>query len=337
MMDSSKSNAVCLMGPNCDCHVPCFSISDKYICVVMRKRVAYELYDPALSIDDNAAMLGCSVASLRKHFSKEGIDRRYDVQYRRWRQVNRYYRDNPESSLRTASAELHCSINTVRKYRAMTEDEFRVSIRDTSKVSYFDIQNRNCIKSISYSQDEILGWIMAMYNNRQPFDCDLTASLCVFWRRLPLPAHLYDISPQMAEVRPLAEADRLPDCSFDSVIYDLPFIISPPKTDNTIKDRFTYFKSEDEARSVNIAMLNRAFRLLRTGGILVVKTMDCVVRNRQCWISDFVVQEAAKIGLVMADKFILLSHYRLLSRTKQQHIARKYHSYFFVFRKHHAK
>ena len=143
-----------------------------YICVVMRKRVAYELYDPALSIEDNADRLGCSVASLRKHFSQKGIDRRYDVQYRRWRQVNRYYSDNPESSLRTASEELHCSINTIRKYRVMTEDEFRVSIR---------------------------------------------------------------------------------------------------------------------------------------------------------------------IGLVMADKFILLSHYRLLSRTKRQHIARKYHSYFFVFRKHHAK
>ena len=100
-----------------------------YICDVMRKRVAYELYNSALSIEDNAAMLGCSVASLRKHFSQKGIDRRYDVQYRRWQQVNRYYRDNPESSLRTASAELHCSINTVRKYRAMTEDEFRVSIR----------------------------------------------------------------------------------------------------------------------------------------------------------------------------------------------------------------
>ena len=32
------------------------------------KRIAYELYDPCLTIKENADKLSCSVASLKKHF-----------------------------------------------------------------------------------------------------------------------------------------------------------------------------------------------------------------------------------------------------------------------------
>ena len=37
--------------------------------------------------------------------------------------------------------------------------------------------------------------------------------------------------------------------------------------------------------------------------------------------------------LELIEKFILLSNLRLFARTRQQKVARKYHSYFFVFRK----
>ena len=136
------------------------------------KRIAYELYDPCLTIKENADKLSCSVASLKKHFKIKGIDRKFDGYYVRWKQIQDFFYKTPNASLRQASAILGYSINTLQKYRTLSEEELYVSKRDMEKVSFFDIKNKNSIKTISYDQTEILSWIMRLYNNRQPFDCD---------------------------------------------------------------------------------------------------------------------------------------------------------------------
>lgn len=215
----------------------------------------------------------------------------------------------------------------------MSEADFDESFRDTNKVSKFDIKNRNAIKSVSNNQTEILRWIIQLYNDGRVFEADLTASKCFFWKQIPRPDHLFDKYPQLEEVHPLNEADALPDESFQSIIYDLPFIISDKKTDSIIKERFDYFLSADEAYRVNLEMLHRAYRLLKQGGLLVVKTMDCGKAGKQYWISDYVLEKAREVDLELLDKFILTSSLRLFIKTRQQHRARKYHSYFFVFKK----
>ncbi len=91
-----------------------------------------------------------------------------------------------------ANQELGYSPHTIRKYKSISEQELEEAFRDTIKVSNFDIKNRNSIKTISYDQTEILAWIMRLYNNGQPFDCDLTASKCIFWKSLPKPEYLFD-------------------------------------------------------------------------------------------------------------------------------------------------
>ena len=63
----------------------------------------------------------------------------------------------------------------------------------------------------------------------------------------------------------------------------------------------------------------------------LVKTMDICHGNKQVWISDFVIKKAEELGFELIEKFILLSNLRLFARTRQQKVARKYHSYFFVF------
>lgn len=297
------------------------------------KKVQYEFYNPSLSLQENAEILRCSISAIKKYFKAKEIDRRYDASYSRWKQVQDFFRRKPHESLKVASIELGYSINTIRKYKKLSEDDLIMSFRDTTKVSCFDIRNVNSIKTISYNQDEILAWIMKLYNNCNTFECDLTASKCIFWKNLPAPLHLYDKYPQLENVRDLEEADKLSQEQYSSIIYDLPFIVSDKSTNNIIKDRFTYFSSVKEAYDVNIEMLNRACRLLKRKGLLIVKTMDCYKANSQIWISDFVVQEAFKRGLIMKDKFILLSKLKLFTPTHKQNVARKYHSYFFVFQK----
>ena len=296
------------------------------------KRIAYELYDPCLTISQNANKLGCSVVALKKHLKAKEIDRKFDGQYVRWKKIQDFLHINPNITLKQASLELECSINTIRKYKSLTEEELFVSKRNTEKVSSFDIKNKNSIKTISYDQTEILAWIMTLYNNRKPFECDLTASKCIFWKSLPVPNYLFDMYPQIEKVKHLTEADNLKDCSFDSVVFDLPFLVSTGAM-SKIKERFTYFESVDEIYKANEEMLERSYRLLKEQGLLVVKTMDICHGNKQIWISDYVIRKAGELGFDLIEKFILLSNQRLFARTRQQKVARKYHSYFFVFRK----
>jgi len=297
------------------------------------QKVRYEQYNPALSLKANADNIGCSVSALKKHLKKNDIDTQFDSKYVRWRAINDYKKSHPTHSLKKKSEVLGYSINTIRKYEAMSEGTLEISYRDTEKVSHFDIRNRNAIKTVSSNQTEILSWIMNLYNEGKPFDADLTASLLKFYKQVPVPEHLFDKYPQLPQVKDLTEADSLPDASFSSIIYDLPFIVSVGAM-SLIKERFTYFDTVEELYQANDEMLNRAYRLLKPEGLLVVKTMDISHFGKQYWVSDYVLKNAQDKGLELLEKFILTSNLRLFGKTRVQHIARKYHSYFFVFRKH---
>lgn len=297
------------------------------------KRISYELYDPNLTISENAQKMGCSISALKKYLQSQDVDRKFDAHYVRWKKIQDYYSKNKETTLKKGSVELNYSINTIRKYKSLTEDDLYRLKRDTIKVSTFDICNKNSIKSISYNQTEILAWIMTLYNNRKPFECDLTASKCIFWQSLPIPNHLFDMYPQVEGVKQLFEADNLNDGVFNSIVFDLPFLIESNTASCLMKKRFTYFSSLESLYKANDEMLQRSCRLLKDKGLLVVKTMDFNYLGKQIWISDHIVQQASKLGFELIDKFILLAKKRFMGRAHQQKSARKYHSYFFVFRK----
>ena len=302
------------------------------IFVEMSKKIRYELYDAALSVEENAQRLGCSPASIRKYIRTKEIDRKFDVAYHRWKTITDYNKKNPNSTYAEKHRVLGYSINTIKRYEAMCEDDIYQSKRDTEKVSTFDIINKNSIKSVSNSQKDVLLWIMRLYNHEKPFDADLTASLLKFYKEVPVPQHLFDKYPQLPQVKNLEEAELLPNASFSSIIYDLPFIVSD-ETMSMMKSRFNYFTSINDLYAANDSMLNLSYRLLKSKGILVVKTMDINNMGKQYWVSDYVFQKASEMGFTLLDKFILVANMKLLRRTHSQHIARKNHSYFFVFRK----
>ena len=298
----------------------------------MEKTLSYQNYNPALSLKENAAIIGCSVSALKKHLRKKDVDTKYDSAYVRWKTINDYKEAHPSQSLRKKSEALGYSINTIRKYESLSEDSLHVSFRDTNKVSQFDIRNNNAIRSISSNQTDILSGIMKLYNEGKSFDADLTASRLKFYTRIPVPENLFDKFPQLPQVKDLAEADSLPDSTFSSIIFDLPFIIAAGSR-SLIKERFTFFDSVEELYRANDEMLSRSYRLLKPDGLLVIKTMDVCSGGKQYWVSDYVLRKSQEMGFELLDKFILVADYRLFSQTKKQHHARKYHSYFFVFRK----
>ena len=144
------------------------------------------------------------------------------------------------------------------------------------------------IKNISFDQSEILYNIMKLYNNGEAFDCDITASELKFYEGrgrggkydIPLPRLLFDVFPQDERVKKLEKWGAIPleDNSIDSVVVDLPFVISPansPSAKNPnegsqlIARRFAAYYPVDNLYYSYYHWIKECYRVLREGGILV--------------------------------------------------------------------
>lgn len=292
-------------------------------------------YYPTLSLEENARRNCVSVYAVKKYIERNNIDRKRDIQTSRYLMVKKCINKYPDLPLSKIAIKCNLALNTVKKYASL--DNKNLSKSPTNKVGVFDSKtNATIIRSVSQSQEEILGNILKLYIPKGEFDCDLTTSKAVFYRRhIPLPKHLYDKYPQMEGVQPLESAELLPHNIFQSIVVDLPFIVSYGEWNGgKIKDRFTHFENKEELYAANDYMLSLAHNLLNKGGILVMKTMDVNTNGKQLWVSHYVQTKAFELGFKLLDTFIYVSPTRIISQQNIiQRIARKYHSYFFVFKK----
>ena len=292
-------------------------------------------YNPILSVQENAANNNVTVAAIRSYIRTNGINRKLDNAIIIKRRIDKVVKTNPNISLRQLSAQLGYSVNTIRKYLLQ---DVSVSTNDKIKISTFDTSKWNVIiKSVSDTQDEILFNILRLYVGRSCFDCDMTYSIGVFYRNIPQPTMKYDKYPQFEDVLPLEQAYAIENGALHSIIIDLPFTVKNSEKDaqtSMIARRFNCFYSVDELYKTNVEMLNLAYCKLQKGGYLIMKTMDFVYGAKQYWISNFVQDKAAETGFILEDTFILVSKHKILSaKIGEQRHARKFHSYFFVFKK----
>lgn len=290
------------------------------------------IYNPLLSIEENATKCGVSISAIRWYIRTNGIDRRHDSQLVVFNAIKNLKAANPDISNKEIASTLHISLNTVKKYVSM---ESFSSISNSSKLSYFDISKRKfIIKSVSDNQNEILHNILYLYIKKDTFDIDLTASICVFYRQIPKPKLLFDKFPQLAGVKPLTDAYQLKKNTFHSIMIDLPFIVQEGNSSSMVAQRFNSFNSIKELYETNEEMIKLSFGLLSKGGYLIMKTMDMCYANKQYWVSTFIQNKANEIGFELVDTFILIARGKILSTFgKQQRHARKFHSYFFVFKR----
>ena len=312
--------------------VPFFVDLFLYFCNVKQVNLRY---DPNLSIEENAAKCGVTVHAIRKYIQTNGIDRRHDAKLSKFLAVQKAKTEKPNATVTEIAKELGFSENTVRKYLRTENEPAEIH---TQKLSKFELTKASqIIKSISNSQDEILYNILRLYVHTNTFDCDLTASIGVFYRGIiSKPQHLYDKYPQMENVKRLEESFGLPNECFHSIVLDLPFIVKDEVSTQTsmVSQRFTSFLTTQELYDTNDTMLNLAYRLLKKRGYLIMKTMDIKYSGKQYWIGNYVQNKAQEIGFRLEDMFILMSKTKVLSTGwHNQHSARKYHSYFFVFKK----
>ncbi len=292
-------------------------------------------YDPSISVKENAAKCGVTEAAVRKYIRVNNIDRRLDARISLMQKILKAKREHPNMTLRQIADMSGCSVNTVRKY---LNSDLSVSEYATEKVSMFDITKPSTvIKSVSDSQDEILCNILRLYIRKDTFDCDLTYSVGNFYKEIEKPELKFDRHPQVEGVLPLCKAADIVQGALHSVVVDLPFIVNSNAKCNLkskLVDRFDCFQTVDELYKANDYMIGLAHEKLANGGFLVVKTMDVCGPNGQVWVSNYVHNKAVKCGFTLEDIFILVARTKyLFARGSKQRHARKYHSYFFVFKK----
>ena len=292
------------------------------------------VYNPLLSVKENAVNNHVTVAAIRWYIRANGIDRRLDNGILIKRKLSEIKDSHTNISIRELSKLTGHSINTVKKYLHTDLDELN---NDSSKLSMFNTRKqRFIIKSVSDSQDVILSNILRLYIKQRTFDCDLTYSIGNFYLHLPKPNLRYDKYPQSDDVKSLSEVTQITENSLHSVVIDLPFVVKSEKNaeHSKIAQRFSHFNTLNELLQTNIDMLQLAWRLLSKDGFLVYKTMDLLLDNKQIWLGNYVQNKAFEIGFNLEDMFILTAKTRMIrTRGTIQRHARKFHSYFFVFSK----
>ncbi len=202
------------------------------------------------------------------------------------------------------------------------------------------------IKSISYSQDEILSWIMQLYCP-DGFEWDCTYSKGNFYKSgvIPEPKYKTDLHPQLPYVERIDVTDTGFDETFNSIIFDPPFLASKGPSHNVCKQgsniipqRFGVLPTMDLLWLFYNKALCSLYYHLNDNGVLCVKSQDTISSAKQYLSHCFIINKAIEVGFYPKDLFVLLAKNRVISsKHKNQQHARKFHSYFMVFIKQKCK
>jgi len=199
------------------------------------------------------------------------------------------------------------------------------------------------IRSVMRSDTTALRAILKLHCRVSQIDLDPTYSKGGFYKKgIKQPRIKIDIEPQMKDVIP-ADVTRLPlkNESVEVIIFDPPFLattgpsLRKPDKSNRINKRFGVYPNEPSLFKMYSGALQELYRVCKKGGTLIFKCQDKVSSGIQYFSHCFIYNEAIKAGWYPADLFIKIVKIRLVAdwQKANQKNARKYHCYFFVFKK----
>lgn len=301
-------------------------------------------YNPKKSIKENAEENHCSQANVRKYIQTHNIDRRGDIQIKRWKRIKKLKKK--EMSLRKIALKVGLSVTTVSRYLSGAFD-LKDHLDMTKESEFQRGVSSDHIKSVGKQQHRILLSIIKLYIPSKKIDCDLTYAKGGFYKHLiKKPQYKFDKYPQSDKVEHQEEAqdkvyqldearDKVKPESLNSVVIDLPYIIRNSSSDSSvIGQRYNSFKDIDELEDAYEKTMSLAKDLLKRGGVLIVKTQDTSHGKKQVWTHQIVERLAEQYNYSIEDLFIYTgSHPMAQSNYSVAGHARKYHSYFYVLRK----
>ena len=200
---------------------------------------------------------------------------------------------------------------------------------------------------------DVFPQILALHVPPGSIVADVTYGRGIFWKNVP--------SPMEGGVWQLWPSDlRTQDCrclhyhdgQIDCVVMDPPYMHSPGGTAHVGHQNFeSYYRNNDYAKEHNAEKRNakkyheavlelyfdaavEAYRVLRPGGVYIVKCQDEVCANRQRLTHVELINHLTGLGFIIDDLFVVVRRGKPgVSRMVRQVHARKNHSYFLVFKK----
>ena len=192
------------------------------------------------------------------------------------------------------------------------------------------------------TNDEIFPGILSLYVAPGSIIADVTYGKGVFWRNVP--AGSYRLLP--TDLSTGTDCRELPygDGSMDCVVFDPPYMHTPGGTAHVNHQNYEGYYQNNRSSSdkkyheavldLYFTAAREAWRVLRKGGIYIVKCQDEVCANIQRFTHVEVINELSACGFVAEDLFVVVRKGKPgVSRMLRQAHARKNHSYFLVFLK----
>jgi hypothetical protein len=208
------------------------------------------------------------------------------------------------------------------------------------------------IKSVSFDQQEILYNIVQMHNDGKPYDCDMTYSKGIFYKprkdgkfEIDEPLYKFDVSPETEDTVKIDAWGKLPleDNAIESIVIDLPFIISPRDCASIMNDNegsnliFKRFSSYYPVKELLLSYkhwIEESYRVLKDNGICVFKCQNTITGGKMLPSEQWSWLCASAAGYDILDQYTLLAKSRMTSgKVKKQEHARRFTSTFFVFKK----
>jgi hypothetical protein len=176
---------------------------------------------------------------------------------------------------------------------------------------------------------------------------DVTYGSGVFWRNVP--PHRYSL--RASDISTGVDCRRLPyqDRSIDCVVLDPPYMeglfrksaghLAGAGSHASFREKYSNGEPTEDGPKWHKAVLDLYFRagaeagrVLKDGGVLIVKCQDEVSANRQNLTHVEIINHYETLGFYAKDLFVVVRPNRPgVSRIKRQVHARKNHSYFLVF------
>lgn len=190
------------------------------------------------------------------------------------------------------------------------------------------------------TNDEVFPFVLSLYVEPGSRVADVTYGQGVFWRKIP--KDVYHLLP--SDLADGVDCRQLPysDSSIDCIVFDPPYMHTPGGTAHSNHQNYEGYYKNNQASSekkYHEAVLDlyytaarEAWRVLREGGIYIVKCQDEVCANQQRLTHVELINELQRYGFITEDLFVVMRTNKPgVSRLLTQAHARKNHSYFIVF------
>lgn len=225
----------------------------------------------------------------------------------------------------------------------MTENSIKTnSKKKTRKSPNGKATNDLVFSAYVDSNDKVFPHIASLYLPLGGKVADVTFGRGVFWKKIPKDA--YQFFP--TDLKDGIDCRQLPyaDNELDGVVFDPPYMHTPGAGAHENHQNFEKYyrnnvttsekKYHEAVLDLYFQAAKEAWRVLKDGGIYIVKCQDEVCANRQRLTHVEIINELEGNGFVCEDIFIVVRKGKPgVSRMLAQAHARKSHSYFLVFLK----